>query len=1121
MKLVFFILTCAMAAIACNTHRVAPLFSKLNAAQSGINFNNIIDETKMPGDALNEFSYMGGGVGILDVNNDGLKDIFFCGNQVSSKLYLNLGDNHFRDISQEAGVTTTDWITGVSVADINADGYDDLFLCTYGKGLATRSRNKLLINQTDNTFKDEAALYGIADSTYSSQAAFFDFDKDGDLDLFLVNYLLNASYSANTIYPKDLSGYYAANDKLYRNDGDGNGSGHPVFTDVSKEAGIKEDGFGLGVAISDFNNDGWPDIYVSNDFVSNDELWLNNKKGTFTNVLDLSTRHQSYSSMGLDAADINNDGKIDFATLDMMPENNLRKKLSFSFMNYDRYEAERRLGYSPEFSRNMLQLNNGTYQHGDTAIPFFSEIGQMAGISETDWSWSVLMADFNNDGLKDMHITNGIGRDFINADFIQFSQTISPNTPAEMDAKKRLKEKLLSLEPLNLPNYLFINRGDYTFLDASDSAGINDRSISNGAAYADLDNDGDLDLIVNNVNQEAFLFINNTIKKNIAPANHNIGFILKGERQNKDGFGAKIYLYTKGQGQMQEQSPVRGYLSCVDTKIIFGTGSDKMLDSAIIVWPNLKKQTLYQLKTDSVYVLHEKNANESWQTAPNTPNTFLTDITSTLVANYKHTDVPFYDYGDQRLLPQKFSQLGPFISTGDINNDGNTDFYIGGGFNFWGQVFSQQPNGAFRGSTLSKGVKMEEDQNAIFFDANGDGNVDLLVACGDTRYDDTSAFYHPRLYLNDGNGNFTVNSQAIPGSVKTIAGCVAICDYDGDGDEDIFIGGRVSKTYPLPPRSYLLQNTKGVFSDVTGKVCPSLKTPGMTTGAVWVDIDGDGRKDLVIAGEYMPIMFFKNNGVLLSDITATMGLQNMNGMWRSLVASDVDNDGDIDLVAGNLGQNCRYRITSEYPMQLFAKDIDGNGSIDPVMFYYIKDENGKRQMFPSINRDQFAEQVPSIKKSFLLHKDFAVANMPSIFPGGTKNLQIFTCNESRTCWIENIANGKYVKHILPPEAQFAPVNAILCTDIDGDGINDLLLAGNEYQTEISTGRYDASYGTLLKGNGRKGFDFIAANKSGFVTNGDVKDMKMIINQKKEKLILIAVNNDSMRVFKCNNTNRTK
>ncbi len=1102
-------------------------FTALSAAETGIKFNNTIDEAKFGKETMNEFGYMGGGVGIGDFNNDGLKDIFFCGNQVSSKLYLNKGENKFEDITKKAAVETNVWCTGVSVVDINNDGYDDIYVCTYGKSLDAPIHNLLFINQHNNSFKEEANAYGIADSSYSTQVAFFDYDKDGDLDMFLVNYLLNATYSANNIFPKDLSGRSFANDKLYRNDGNKNKLGHPVFTNITKEAGIVDDGYGLGLSISDFNNDGWPDIYVSNDFVSNDELWLNNKNGTFTNTLALSTKHQSFSSMGCDAADINNDKLIDFATLDMMPEDNKRKKLTDIATSYDKYEAERELNYTPEFTRNMLQLNNGNYQAGDTNIPYFSEIGQLAGISETDWSWSILFADFNNDGFKDAHITNGIGRDFINADFLQFTKMVGANTNDPLEARKLMNRELIKLPKLTLPNYFYTNNGNlpngqasYTFTDQSAEAGINEKTISNGAAYADLDNDGDLDLVVNNINKEPFVFINNNIKKGKPITNHSISFNLIGDSLNKKGFGAKVYVYTNGQAQVLEQQPVRGFLSSVDTKLLFGTEKNNKVDSVVVLWPNDKQQIVTALKTDSLYTFNERQAktpstfqtifNNIQQTKESTK--LFTDVTTSFHLNYKHTDAIFFDYGAQRMLPQKFSQLGPFITTGDINNDGLTDFFIGGGFNSYGQIFTQQNNGTFLFKNLYAGIKMREDMDCVFFDADKDGDNDLLITYGDMRYDDTSSFYQPQLFLNDGVGNFTLNENAIPAAIKTIAGCVSVGDYDADGDIDLFIGGRVTKTYPSSPKSFILQNNNGIFTDVTKNVCPALQKPGMLTAAAWVDFDNDKKIDLVVAGEWMPIRFFKNTGTSLLETTATTGLTNINGMWRSLAATDIDNDGDIDFVAGNLGLNCKYHTSVNEPMKLFAKDIDGNGSIDPFLFYCLKNDDGKKELFPSNGRALITEQVPSLKKSFLKNVDFVKANADNLYKNKDGLLE-FTCNETASCWLENMSNGKFVKHLLPQEAQFAPINAIISTDADGDGINDLIMAGNEYQTEVITGRYDASYGLFLKGNKNKTFSYSSPTTSGFFVNGDVKSMKLIANAKKEKMIVVGVNNDYVRLFK--------
>jgi len=1090
-------------------------FSPIAPSSSNIKFNNSIDEKLMPKNALNEFAYMGGGVGILDVDNDGKKDIFFCGNQVSSALYLNKGNNNFEDITQKAGIATNSWCSGVSVVDINNDGYDDLYVCVYNNSTSSHNSNLLFINQHNNTFKEQAKEYGLSFSGASSQAVFFDYDLDGDLDMYLANYFLNASYSANFLFPKNNSGNSPANDKLFRNDGDSANTGHPVFTDVSMAAGIKENGYGLSVVASDVNNDGWPDLYVTNDFVYNDELWLNNKNGSFTNIIDSSIGHQSYSSMGCDVADFNNDAKPDIATLDMMPEDNARKKITFSFMNYTRYQQERQMGYAPSFARNMLQLNNGNEIIGQNAVPYFSEIGQLAGISETDWSWSVLMADFDNDGYKDMHITNGIGRDFINADFIEFTKTTGSNINDPEQVRKLLNDKLISLQHIELPNYLFLNNHDYSFKNISDSSGVNEKSISNGAAYADLDNDGDLDLVVNNINKNAFVFINNTIQKDKSIASHSIGFILQGNNKNKKAYGAKMYLHVAGQTQVQEESPVRGYLSSVDSKLLFGTGNKNKIDSAVVIWPDNTMSALYDLAADSIYTLKQQDAKQPWQPSINT-NYLFTDVTASVGAVYKHNDVSFDDYDVQRLLPQKFSQQGPFISTGDINKDGNIDFFIGGGFNSPGALFTQQADGKFIGKNFTDSIKFEEDIANVFFDADGDGDQDLLITYGDVRYTDTSRFYNPHLYLNDGKGHFTFAPNAIPSSVKTIAGCVTVADYDGDGDIDIFIGGRVSLKYPLPAASFILQNDKGIFKDVTAYVCPALVKPGMITAAAWVDFDNDKQVDLVIAGEFMPISFFKNNQGKLSDVTAATGLIDRKGMWRSICVADIDNDGDQDFICGNLGLNNHYAISDAYPMKLFAKDMDGNGSIDPLMFYFQKDIDGKRKLFPSISRDLFASQVPMIKKSFLLNADYAKADFNSIYKD-TSNMHSFTCNEIRSCWMENLGSGKFTVHALPVEAQFAPVNAIICGDVTGDGINDLILAGNEYQTEVMTGRYDASYSCFLKGKADKTFNYVPYEQTGLVLRGDVRDMKLILNSKKEKILLVAVNNGPLKIYQLHTT----
>jgi len=1116
-----FLFTFAVSLGSCRHGQVTPLFTSLSAEQTGIHFRNDIREDDSTDSFIDEFGYMGGGVGIGDFNRDGRKDIFFTGNQTSCRLYINKGNNTFEDITEKAGLSTNIWATGVSIVDINGDGYDDIYVCAFGKDLLHPARNLLFINQHNLTFKEEAAEYGLADSGYCTQAVFFDYDKDGDLDMYLTRYLLNGP-NANIVYPKDLSGHSRANDKLYRNDGDVKGLGHPVYTDVTLPANIKDAGYGLGVVASDLNGDGWPDIYVGDDFVSDDLLWLNNRNGTFTDRLAAATRHSSYSTMGVDIADLNNDGLPDIVSLDMLPEYNDRRKMSFSFMNYERYRLERSMGYQPQFARNMLQLNNGNYQRGDTSIPFFSEIGQMAGISATDWSWSVLLADFDNDGWKDMHITNGIGRDFINADFLDFSNTVLAAAKTREDQHKLIRDKLASLDHINLKNYLYLNQGGDHFADVSATAGIDLPSMSNGAAYVDLDNDGDLDLVVNNIDKEPFIFINNTIREGVPITRHFLRVQLVGDRGNGAGFGAKIWVSAGGNRQLQEQSPVRGYLSSVDQTLLFGLGSNSRVDSVVICWPDDRIQTIRNLRADTLLILEQRNAirlvgqtDDERRLADNKDRLF-TDAAAETNILYRHKDNSYNDFAFQVLLPQKYSQLGPFIATGDINNDGLMDFFIGGAFNFSGKFFIQQADGRFLPQNPTDSIKLQEDMDCVLFDADGDGDLDLLVTCGDRMYAENSVNYIPRLYLNDGKGHFTLSKDAIPPGVKTSAGCVSVGDLDGDGQPDIFIGGRISGKYPLPPRSFILHNDKGIFTDVTEKVCPAISRAGMITSAKWMDFDNDGQPDLVVAGEWMPIRFFKNDHGILHEVTDSTGLHVMNGMWRSLAVADLDGDGDLDIVAGNLGLNCEYDVSEQEPMELFATDLDHNGSIDPIFCYYAKDEDGTRHSYPAASRKKLAEQIPFIKKKFLLNSEYAHAAFKDIYQQrpGDSLLKLF-CDETRSCWFENIGHGKFIKHPLPTQAQFAPVNAIVCTDVDHDGRMDLLLAGNEYQSEVMRGRYDASYGCFLRGTGRatERFAYSPGSRNGFILQGDIKSMAIINSSRKYRLLLAAANDDSLQVMK--------
>jgi enediyne biosynthesis protein E4 len=1089
-------------------------FSILPSSKTGIDFKNTIIENDSLNMFVNEYTYMGGGIGVGDFNNDGLQDIFFAGNQVSSKLYINKGNMQFEDITQKAGLSTDTWCTGVSVIDINNDGWPDIYVCVSGRAPGSKRKNLLFINQHNLTFKEEAAEYGLADTSYSTQAVFFDYDKDGRLDMYLLNHTLNDD-RPNDIRDKKTDSNAIAGDKLFHNEGIPAGMDHPVFKDVSKQAGIVEDGNGLGIVVSDFNGDGYADIYVANDYIRNDLLWLNNKNGTFTNCIASSIKHQSYSSMGTDAADINNDQLPDIITLDMQPETNERKKMMYSFLSDQRHQIEMDKGYEPEYIHNMLQLNNGVRKINNREEPFFSEIGAMAGIAETDWSWSVLIADLDNDGWKDIHITNGLGRDPTNIDFLEYRRNssaqsgIPDNDPRQ---RKILMDHLASLGSVSLRNYLYHNNGGFTFEDISEKAGINQLSISNGAVYADLDNDGNLDIITNNINSNAFIMHNDNNAIDSAKKNNYLTIKLNGGSLNKDGIGSTVYCYSKGLTQMIEQYPVRGYLSSVDNRLHVGFGN-KNIDSLKIIWPDGKMQIINNPSLNKILLLNYKDAGDAYHQTNQPSNLFFNDVTQEEKINFRHKETMFYDYGFQSLLQQKYSQEGPFISAGDMNGDGLEDFFIGGAFKQSGKIFLQQHDGSFTGKDLVTGTKNEEDMQSILFDADGDGDLDLLVVGGSSEFDLNSSFYRPCLYLNDGKGNFQLDNNAFSPIIRTPGKCLAVADFDGDGDMDIFIGGRISLgAFPQPPRSYILRNDHGKFTDVTSAVCPALENPGLINAAVWIDIDNDKKPDLIIAGDWMPIRIFKNNGSTLTEITDQSGLKDLPGFWRSLTVTDINHDGKPDIIAGNLGLNNSFHINAQQPAQLIAKDFDGNGVVEPIFCYYIKNNSGKYQLNAGISRDYWATQMPSIKKIYDINESYAKATMDMIF---TKEMMegatVLDCKEVRSGWFENDGKGKFIFHALPAMAQIAPVNAIVCSDINGDGNMDIIIAGNEYQANVTTGRYDASYSLLLTGNGKGSFDVVDPITSGLITDGDVKDMK-IINTTKQKILLTAVNDAAMKAF---------
>ncbi len=765
----------------------------------------------------------------------------------------------------------------------------------------------------------------------------------------------------------------------------------------------------------------------------------------------------------------------------------------------------------------MLQLNNGTITNDTIREPFFSEIAQLSGVSETDWSWSVLMADFDNDGFKDMQVTNGIAKDLTNNDFLFFRSMQQGSAATTLDTSvASLRKDLDSYGSIKINNYFYRNNGDLTFSNVTAQTGMAVPSVSNGAVYADLDNDGDLDMVMNNMNGEAFVW-RNELRQSATDSLHNfLTVVLKGPAQNQYGIGAKLTLYTGDSVQFVEQSMVRGYLSSVDSRLHFGIGNNRNMDSLKIVWTDGHMQLLKNVKANQVLTLSWQDAGGSSSDQPAAAALLFTGIANNILPIFEHQENSFFDWGMQRLLPQKFSQLGPPMATADVNGDGLEDVFIGGGAYQSGMMYIQQKNGSFLAVALVAKEKAGEDISAVFFDADGDKDNDLLIAQGSSEFGNSSTLNRPVLYLNDGKGHFTLDETAFDAGIATVAQCIAVADYDGDGDVDIFIGGRVVPgQYPYSPRSYLLQNRGGRFTDVTAMVCPALVKPGLLTGAVWTDFNNDHIPDLVICGEWMGVRFFKNINQKLEEVTVDTGLTGMNGLWRTLYAADLDNDGDTDLVAGNMGLNNKYRATPQHPYMLYVKDIDGNGSPDLIPAYYIKDDKGKYDLYPAIDRTEFSDEVPAIKKQYLLNKDFANISMKQLMSDiGQQDILAFKCETMASCWIENLGNGKFKAHPLPLQAQFAPINAVFAKDMDGDQQVDLLMAGNEYQAEIGSGRYDASYGLFLKGDGKGAFIPVAPMQSGFIVNGDVKSLQSV-ETKDGLLVFAAVNDDLLRCFRIN------
>jgi len=1105
-----------------------PLFTLMNDRQTGIYFLNKIVED----DSLNvmryEYLYNGAGVGIADFNNDGLNDIFFSGNTGPDKLFLNKGNFKFQDITRQARIAGNGtWSTGVSIADVNGDGLLDVYVCHSGKyDDSTKLCNELYICQGIKDgiplFKDMAKEYGLdAPGTQSTQAVFFDYDKDGDLDMFLLNHS-NHTYNPflNTRKTRATPDPHYGN-RLFRQDRDA--QGHIHFTDVTLPARIVNNplNFGLSVTVSDLNKDGWPDLYTTSDYSEKDCFYLNNRDGTFTESLEQSFTHISKYSMGSDIADYNNDGRPDVLTLDMLPEDNRRQKLLKGADEYDQYHLLLDSGYYHQQMRNMLHLNEGIDEKGHLR---FSEIGQLAGISNTDWSWAGLLADFDNDGWKDLFISNGYLRDFTDLDFLKYTVPDAKMAAARQGNQNFKTYDLVGKMPSNkLSNYIFHNNKDLTFTNTTTDWGLNRLTVSNAAAYADLDNDGDLDLVVCNNNEPALIYRNN---ENELRSNHYIKLRLTGKGLNTRAYGAKVTLTTMdGISQYQELYPVRGYQSCMAPELLFGFPKDQSIRQISITWPDDKETLLKSPAPDQTLELKEQGQSSSpapgdsltaVATQPPSRKIF-TDITEKSGISFRHHEDDFVDFKDEVLLPYQLSRQGPALAKADVNGDGLEDVFFGGAIGQPGQLYLQTKDGRFILSANQPwaGNTDNEQVNALFFDADKDGDMDLYIVSGGNEYPDQSPGYQDQLYINDGKGNFTkAPADALP-SMFSSKFAIAAGDFDNDGDLDLFIGGRgLPGSFPLPSRSYILRNDShdGMirFTDVTGEVCGDLRMPGMVTTASWTDINNDHYPELLIAGDWMSIHLFQNDKGKLSDVSARAGLTGLSGMWSSITPADMNGDGRIDFILGNCGINNQFKASATQPMTLYVADFDGNGTLDPIVCYYIQGKS-----YPMASRDELLDQIVPLRKKFVKYSTYADATIEDIFPPEKiAQATIFRCDQLASGILYDQGNGQFSFVPLPLQAQFSRVYGAVADDFDGDGRKDILVAGNFFPYRTPLGRDDAGLGMLFKGMGKE-FRPVDPALSGCYIGGDTRGMIEVKNSAGERILIIAKNDDLVQVLKVN------
>jgi enediyne biosynthesis protein E4 len=1090
-------LTLFFVIISCNTNennnRHDFLFKVVDPSKSGITFSNDLYEDEEFNIIEYLYFYNGGGVAVGDINNDGLIDIYFSANQLPNKLYLNKGNMEFEDITEQARVHSFGaWKTGVSMVDINGDGLLDIYVCRLGNYKGIEGKNELYINNGDLTFTESAEEYGLDFKGFSTHAAFFDYDGDGDLDMYLLNHAVHTEKSygrASLRYIDDG----LAGDKLFRNNME---MGVKKFTSVTNEAGIfsSQIGYGLGVGIADVNNDGWPDIYVSNDFNENDYLYINQGNGSFKEILEEAIAYSSRFSMGNDLADFNNDGWIDIMTLDMLPEDEKVQKMSAGEDSYEIYKLKLNFGFGRQATRNMLQLNN---KNGK-----FSEIAQLAGVYATDWSWSSLFADFDNDGWKDIFISNGINRRPNDIDYINYI------TERNLDGEIGNLELANKMPSGKVNNYLFKNNGDLTFQDVSREWGIVKPSVSNGAVYVDLDNDGDLDLIVNNINDFAGILENRTNEHLSSGKKNFIKMKFEGAGFNKFGIGCRVQVFAMNKLFIQENFTTRGFQSSIAPEMILGLGEITIIDSIQVKWPGGKMESLYNIPVNQTLIFEEAKAKPTLNSTKLGKKSFFTKMDSSMTGlDYYHIENEYNDFNLEPLIPHKLSMDGPAIAIGDYNGDGLEDIFLGGASGQPGVIYMQNNQGKFEVRSqpeLAKNSSLE-DVCAVFFDSNQNGLLDLVVGRGGNIPDQNLLESETKIYVNQGNGNYS-EGIGLPIDKNLQVSVILPYDVDGDGRQDLMVGGRnIAGKYGEIPKTYILRNKgDGEFEDITVEFAPELQFVGMVKDAVWVDINQDGLEDLVVVGEWMPVTVFMNENGKLNNRTVDYGLEKTNGWWYSIIVEDLTGNGFPDLIIGNQGLNNRMKASGDFPLKMLVKDFDKNGSLEQILTYAV---NGK--YYTIANRDELVKKIPSIKKDFVRNQDFAGKSVEQIFSRfNLKEANTYHANEFSSMIFYN-QGGTFTFEPLPTETQFSPIKALLLEDIDGDGIKDLITGGNNIENAPYFGAYLGSWGTILKGHSDGHFTPFDDYSLGI--SGQVKAIKSI-EVRGQKWILFVKNNNELEVY---------